>query len=139
MKTFPPMLLLLAIALPLGGCSDSRDDDPSESRVLRLGSASDDCENPVSICRETFPPQCDTYCADAPPPDCDRAGACDDCVVSIDDRGQELIACPGDDCSIGYDPDTGVETIECPPGTGGGSVPGCSGDQNNDGICDDDQ
>lgn len=141
-----PLLLAFSLGLGLAACNDNDalDRDPGGRRVLSLASASDDCENPVTICRESYPPQCDTYCADAPPPDCDQDGACDDCVVSNDDSGQEILACPGDDCSVSYDVATGVETIDCPPSTGGGdgepgSSDGCSGDRNGNGVCDDDE
>ena len=146
-RTPPHIFPLLAVLLSPACSSDA---DP---RAVRLSAITDDCQNPVDICREIYPPQCESYCADDQDGDCtidaDGAASCDGdpCVVMNENGADPIIACPGDDCTVSYDAATMTETIECSPGNDdcsqgncdgpGGSEPGCSGDDNGDGVCDD--
>ena len=102
MRTLPTVLPTLAaslvsVALSAMGCSS---EEAPENQRLRIGS---ECENPTEVCLETFPPQCYLACADEESPG-------GDCAISSDGDTAE---CGADDCVVGYDVETGVETYVC--------------------------
>jgi hypothetical protein len=132
--------LTLSIVLLAPACAS--DADQPSSRI-RLEAAGGDCDDPQQVCLEMHPPQCFDVCpGDDPGDDGDDCVSSDDsdlvtcgddtCVIGTDDDGQETVVCPGSDCTVSYDVETGEETISCPPNPGddddgGGSEPGNPG------------
>lgn len=131
--SYLPWFGLVACIEPLGPT-------PEPSSVLRLEANLDGCATVVEICALTEPPQCHAYCADENPgptqPDCEppsdagEAFFCGDDVclpVGTDESGLPLWLCGSetDNCSIGYDVATGIETIDCsvPPSDGPSELP----------------
>jgi hypothetical protein len=135
--------LVPSFALLLG-CSSQ----PAPDTLIRLDGSLAGCTNVQEICLETSPPQCFDYCADDDP----GTPGDGDCTVSQGPDGADIVLCDGapcfeadrgdgvtvqlcypPDCGVSYDAETGVETIECPPGGGGGDpgdpvVPDCTTD-----------
>jgi hypothetical protein len=108
----------------------------ADETAVALRSDSEDCTDRVTVCAQSYPEQCRTYCVE-PPPDCELEEVCyeaqsypprtichetcaseivplDECeepVIAVSSDGDEIIACP--------DPDA-------VPGTPPGSEDGCS-------------